>query len=79
MFRIPEFYQMTMTFDEAKLTFGGDLLAGMERIREAWDHYASGNADDMYEDDDAFYSVWEHEVNAYNTVYTTMKPLFEGC
>tara|TARA_B100000035_G_C20794352_1_gene462601 strand:+ start:502 stop:711 length:210 start_codon:yes stop_codon:yes gene_type:complete len=65
-----------MTFEEAKAVFAGDLLKGMEQIQEHWDRYASGNAGDMYEDDDEFFATWEYEVNAYNVVYSTMKPLF---
>ena len=79
MFRIPSFYEMpNMTFEEAKnvLEIDGDLLKGMEHVNEHWDRYASGNADDMYEDDDAFYEHWEYEVNAYNVVFSKMKPLF---
>ena len=53
-----------------------DMLKGMEHINEHWDRYASGNAGDMYEDDDDFFATWEYEVNAYNVVYSTMKPLF---
>ena len=76
MFRIPSFYQMNMDFDTAKAVFNGDLLKGMEMISEHWDRYASGQSADMYEDDDDFYTTWEYEVNAYNTVYAAMKPLF---
>ena len=76
MFNIPTFYQQNMDFDTAKLVFGGDLLKGMEMIQEHWDRYATGNSGDMYEDDDDFFATWEHEVNAYNVVYSTMKPLF---
>lgn len=77
MFRIPDFYKMPeMTFEAAKHVFAGDLLKGMEQIQEHWDRYATGNADDMYEDDDDFFDTWQYEVNAYNVVYSTMKPLF---
>ena len=76
MFRIPNFYQMNMSYETAKSVFAGDVLTGMERISEHWDRYVSGQSDDMYEDDDDFYSTWEYEVNAYNTVYAQMKPLF---
>jgi len=76
MFRIPDFYQMDMTYETAKAVFNGDVLTGMERINEHWDRYASGQSDDMYEDDDAFFENWIYEVNAYNKVYSTMKPLF---
>ena len=79
MFRIPAFYQMpNMTFEEAKAVFAGDMLKGMEQIQQHWDRYARGEADDMYEDDDAFYDTWQYEVNAYNVVYAKMKPLFVG-
>ena len=76
MFRIPTFYQQNMDFDTAKAVFNGDLLKGMEMIQEHWDRYATGNSGDMYEDDDEFFATWEYEVNAYNVVYSTMKPLF---
>lgn len=76
MFNIPSFYQMNMNFETAKSVFAGDLLKGMEMIQEHWDRYARGEADDMYEDDDAFFDCWQYEVNAYNVVYSTMKPLF---
>ena len=77
MFRIPNFYEMpNMTFDQAKAVFAGDMLKGMEQLNEHWDRYASGNAGDMYEDDDDFFDTWQYEVNAYNVVYATMKPLF---
>ena len=77
MFRIPEYYQMPeMTFQQAQATFGGDLLKGMEQVSEHWDRYARGECDELYQDDDDFYETWVYEVNAYNTVYSTMKPLF---
>ena len=78
MFRIPHFYQMDMDYETAKgiISINGDLLKGMEHISEHWDRYAAGESDDMYEDDDAFFDMWSHEVNAYNVVYSTMKPLF---
>ena len=76
MFNIPTFYQQNMDFDTAKAVFNGDLLKGMEMIQEHWDRYATGNSGDMYEDDDDFFATWEYEVNAYNVVYSTMKPLF---
>ena len=76
MFNIPTFYQQNMDFDTAKSVVGGDLLKGMEMIQEHWARYATGNSGDMYEDDDDFFATWEYEVNAYNVVYSTMKPLF---
>lgn len=77
MFRIPNFYEMpNMTFDQAKAVFAGDMLKGMEQLNEHWDRYCAGEANDMYEDDDDFFDTWQYEVNAYNVVYATMKPLF---
>jgi len=79
MFRIPAFYQMpNMTFEQAQATLGSDVLAGMERINKHWERYANGENDNMYEDDDAWFDTWQYEVNAYNVVYSTMKPLFVG-
>lgn len=69
---------MNMDFDTAKSVFNGDLLKGMEMIQEHWDRYATGKSGDMYEDDDDFFDTWQYEVNAYNVVYSTMKPLFAG-
>ena len=79
MFRIPNFYQMNdMDYDTAKgiLAINGDVLKGMEHVNEHWDRYCAGESNHMYEDDDAFFDTWSHEVNAYNVVYSTMKPLF---
>ena len=81
MFRIPSFHQMpNMTFAEAEgiLKINGSILTGMEHINEHWDRYANGKSDDMYEDDDDFFSTWYYEVNAYNVVYARMQPLFAG-
>ena len=78
MFRIPDFYQMPeMTYETAKAVFNGDVLKGMEMISEHWDRYASGQSDDMYEDDDAFFEEWIYEVNAYNIVFEGMGKLFK--
>ena len=77
MFRIPDFYKMPeMTIEAAQNVFAGDMLKGMEQIQSHWDRYATGNADDMYEDDDDFFDTWQYEVNAYNVIYTSMRPLF---
>ena len=79
MFRIPNFYEMpNMTFEEAKriLSYHSDMLKGMEHINDCWNRHAEGNS--IYEDDDEFFAAWEYEVNAYNVVYATMKPLFAG-
>lgn len=75
MFRIPSFYEMPkMTFEEAKAVFAGDMLKGMKQIDEQWERHCAG--DSMFDDDDDFFDTWQYEVNAYNVVYTTMKPLF---
>ena len=78
MFNIPSFNQMDMTFEEAKgiLEIDGSILKGMEHINEHWERYCAGEADAAYSNDEEFFDVWSHEANAYNIVYTTMKPLF---
>jgi len=30
----------------------------------------------MFENDDGFFDNWKYEVNAFNVVFTSMKPLF---
>ena len=76
MFRIPDFYKMPgMTIEEAQNVFAGDMLKGMEQIQSHWDRYARGEMN-MYEDDDDFFDTWQYEVNAYNVIYTSMRPLF---
>ena len=79
MFRIPDYYVDTPTFDSAVRTVksqgSGDLLAGMETIQARWDEYASGSMDMIYQDDDDFYDHWCYEVNAFNTVFETMGQL----
>ena len=76
MFRIPEFHKMEMTFEEAKgvLTIDNSLIDGMEHVDAMWEKHCSD--DTIYEDDDDFYEHWVYEVNAYNKVFETMKPLF---
>ena len=76
MFRIPNFHKMEMTFEEAKgvLTINDSLIEGMEHVDAMWEKHCSD--DTIYEDDDDFYEHWVYEVNAYNKVYETMKPLF---
>ena len=76
MFRIPEFHKMEMTFEEAKgvLTINNSLIDGMEHVDAMWEKHCSD--DIIYEDDDDFYEHWVYEVNAYNKVFETMKPLF---
>jgi len=65
-FRIPNFYKMEMTFEEAKnvLDNGNGLLDGMERISKMWEQHC--NKTDAEDDD--FYDTWIYEVNAFNKV-----------
>ena len=78
MFRIPNYFQMNMTWDEAvRIIRGrgnGDLLAGMEEMNDYWNRYAMGQG--PYEDDTEFYEDWIYEVNAYNIVFEGMGKLF---
>ena len=80
MFRIPDYYKDTPTFEDAVRTVkyqgNGDLLAGMQAIEERWNEYASGKMDMIYRNDDDFYDNWCYEVNAFNVVFETMRPLF---
>lgn len=76
MFRIPNFFEMELSFEDSKgiiSNFGsGDLLKGMELMNSAWeDHCNSGS-----EDDDEFFEPYQYEVNAYNKVFSTFQPLF---
>ena len=78
MFRIPNYFQMNMTWDEAvRIIRGrgnGDLLAGMEEMNDYWNRHAMGQG--PYEDDTEFYEDWIYEVNAYNIVFEGMGQLF---
>lgn len=82
MFRIPSFYQFETTMQDAITTmthYGrGDLLEGMQAMDRVWEeHCASYGTDNArFEDDNDFYEWYEAEVNAYNKVFETMKPLF---
>ena len=86
MFRIPTFYQMDMTLEQAEnaLKIDGDLLKGMEHVDAMWDRhcdsqrkYYDGEVDEtIYSDDDEFFEHWIYEVNAYNVVFTEMSKLF---
>ena len=64
-----------MTFEEAKNTIAikGDLLAGLDHMNEMWDRHCN----DVDASDSDFYENWIYEVNAYNVIFETMKPLFE--
>ena len=73
---IPEVHKMEMTFEEAKcvLTINNSLFDVMEHVDAMWEKHCAD--DTIYEDDDDFYEHWVYEVNAYNKVFETMKPLF---
>jgi len=78
MFRIPSFYKFETTMQDAvqvMTSYGrGDLLEGMEAMDRVWEEHCSGSP--RFEEDDDFYEYYEAEVNAYNKVFETMKPLF---
>ena len=74
MFRIPEFYKMEMTIEEARqsIAVDGDMLAGMEHVNEMWARHCADGVDD----DEVFYDTWIYEVNAYNVIFEQMQTLF---
>ena len=76
MFRLPEYYEVEMSFDDAvkmmKSRANGDLLKGLESMDQLWTDYCA--SDDQ--DDDEFYETWQYEMSAYNTVVEAMRPLF---
>tara|TARA_Y100001980_G_C14517512_1_gene292831 strand:- start:1137 stop:1379 length:243 start_codon:yes stop_codon:yes gene_type:complete len=77
MFRIPNYFQMNMTWDDAVRTIkgrgNGNLLDGMEAMNEAWNNHVN----EMLDDDSDFYDHWMYEVNAYNIVFEGMSKLFK--
>ena len=77
MFRIPIYFQMNMTWDDAVRTIkgrgNGNLLDGMEAMNEAWNDHVN----EMLDDDSDFYDHWMYEVNAFNVVYEGMSKLFK--
>ena len=81
MFRIPNYFQMNMTWEEATTIIKGRgkgiLLEGMEEMNDVWDRYARGLDGDLYESDSDFYEHWIYEVNAYNIVFEGMSKLFK--
>ena len=79
MFRIPDYYTMEMTFAVARdimIRYGNnDLLAGMQKMNDRWTEYLTEESG--FTDDDDWYCTYQHEVNAYNTVFKQMGKLFE--
>ena len=83
MFRIPSYYDVSsLSFNEATEIMTrhgrGDLLEGMKAMDRVWEeHCASYDTPDArFDSDSDFYEWYEAEVNAYNKVFETMKPLF---
>jgi hypothetical protein len=76
MFRIPEFYEVEMSFDEAWNMItrlgDGDCLRGMKCMDQMWSEYCA--SDDQ--DDDEFFYKWGYEFSAYNIVYEGLNELF---
>ena len=77
MFRIPNYFQIDMTWDDAVRTIkgrgNGNLLDGMEAMNEAWNDHVN----EMLDDDSDFYEHWMYEVNAFNIVFEGMGKLFK--
>ena len=82
MFRIPAYFQFETTMQDAvqvMTTYGrGDLLEGMKAMDRVWEeHCASWDSPDArFISDGDFYECYEAEVNAYNKVFSEMRPLF---
>ena len=81
MFRIPNYFQMNMTWDDAVRTIkgrgAGNLLAGMEEMNKIWDEHCAAQVIDLDGNCDTdFYDHWMYEVNAFNVVYEGMGKLF---
>lgn len=76
MFRIPSFYEMEMSFSDAKYVIkslipNGTLLDGMEHMDLVWEAHCANQE----VCDDEFYSTYMYEINAFNTVLREMEPL----
>ena len=76
MFRIPDFYELELSFEDAvgvMTRYGrGDLLEGMKALDRVWtEHCANPECDD-----DDLFSNWCYEFNAYNVVFEGMSKLF---
>ena len=75
MFRIPNYYKMDMSWDDAVALIKGcgcgDLLKGLENMYVCWEDVV-----DDYMTEDDFYDRYIYEVNAFNVVYEGMAELF---
>ena len=88
MFRIPNFYQDEVSFQEGwnimKSHGQGDTLEGMNAMDRCWAEYVASQNDFFngkvavvaFEDDDEFFEYYSNEVNAYNAVFSNMQPMF---
>ena len=88
MFRIPNFHKNEVSFQEGwsimKSHGRGDTLEGMNAMQRAWKEYNASQdalfsgkvAVVAFENDDEFFEYYSNEVNAYNAVFSNMKPLF---
>ena len=76
MFRIPSFYVMDMSYENAvslMTSHGrGDLLEGMKAMDRMWTEYCA--SPDQY--DDELFNNYSYEFSAYNVVYEGMSALF---
>jgi hypothetical protein len=79
MFRIPNFYENAVSFDDGVIAMKnhgrGDLLEGLQAMDRCWEEHCSGSP--RFEDDDDFFEYYEYEVNAYNVVFENMSKLFQ--
>ena len=75
MFRIPNSYQETPSFNQASIIMTrlgrGNCLEGMKTMDSIWDNYCVSEESD----DDSFFSIWAYEVSAYNVIYASMEKL----
>lgn len=76
MFRIPSFYVMDMSYENAvslMTSHGrGDLLEGMKAMDRMWTEYCASPD----QDDDELFNNYSYEFSAYNVVYEGMSALF---
>tara|TARA_R110000744_G_scaffold33586_2_gene78814 strand:- start:1238 stop:1477 length:240 start_codon:yes stop_codon:yes gene_type:complete len=78
MFRIPAFFKFDMNFNEAQSIMTrhgrGDILEGMQAMNNMWEEHCAGST--RFDSDSDLYEWYEAEVNAYNVVFETMRPMF---